>query len=239
MAAPPTLGSAFATIWREFAQSRGKPRWGEKRPAYWREMDVILRLFPTAQIIHLVRDPRSCVASLARVPWWDRTVPDSAAVWGMSNRTLGRLGRRLPKGSYHRVFYEDLVRDVRGTLEPLCAFLGEDFAPSMLEHATAASDIVPRRKTWHRLVGKEVDPNRMQGWRNVLAPDQVGLVEFVSLPQMWRYGYRRSGLAARPRAADVVESLDKIARTRAWLVKRRWEDARLRRRFPVPLAARP
>src|SRR5947209_13697397 len=56
---PPTLGSAFGRIWYEFAKARGATRWGEKRPAYWRDMDVILRLFPTAQVIHLVRDPRA------------------------------------------------------------------------------------------------------------------------------------------------------------------------------------
>jgi Sulfotransferase family len=237
VAAPPTLGSACATIWQEFARARGKPRWGEKRPAYWREMDVIMRLFPTAQIIHLVRDPRSCVASLMRVPWWDRTVPDSTAVWGMSNRTLNRLGRKVPKDSYHRVRYEDLVGDVRGTLEKMCAFLGEDFAETMLEHTTAAADIVPKRKTWHGLVGKEVDAKRTQGWRSVLEPQQVGLVEFVSLPQMMRYGYQRSGAAARPKPADVAEAFNKIAHTRAWLAKRRWADAQLRRRLAQPLAA--
>jgi hypothetical protein len=237
VAARPTLGSAFATIWQEFARSRGKLRWGEKRPAYWREMDVIMRLFPTAQIVHLVRDPRSCVASLMRVPWWDRSVADSTALWGMSNRTLNRLGRTLPTDSYHRLRYEDLVSDVRGTLEQVCRFLGEDFAESMLEHATAAADIVPKRKTWHGLVGQEVDSRRTEGWRSVLEPEQVGLVEVVSLPQMMRYGYHRSGVAGRPRAADLAEAVNKIAHTRGWLIKRRWADAQLRRRLPQPLAA--
>src|SRR3954447_4058245 len=64
MAAPPTIGSAAGTVWREFARSRGKARWGEKRPAYWEDLDVVLRLFPDAQLIHLVRDGRACVASL-------------------------------------------------------------------------------------------------------------------------------------------------------------------------------
>ena len=39
-------------------------------PARHTEVDVLLRLFPDAQIIHVVRDARDNVASLKRMPWW-------------------------------------------------------------------------------------------------------------------------------------------------------------------------
>ncbi|HEU5267827.1 MAG TPA: sulfotransferase [Jatrophihabitans sp.] len=237
VAAPPTLGSALATVWREFARSRGKPRWGEKRPAYWRELDVVRRLFPTAQIIHLVRDPRACVASLAQVPWWHHDVERSTALWGIATAESDRFGKRLPADTFHRVFYEDLVRDVRGTLTELCEFLGEDFAEEMLEHAGAAQDIVPKRKTWHGRVGQDVDPARVEGWRKTLSPDDIGLVELVSRRQMGRYGYRRSDAAARPQAGKVAAAVSRKAVIRAWLTKRRLTDAQLRRRVPMPLAA--
>jgi hypothetical protein len=237
VAAPPTLGSALGTVWREFARSRGKQRWGEKRPAYWRELDVVMRLFPDAQIIHLVRDPRSCVASLAQVPWWDNDVAYSTALWGVATAETDRFGKNLAPDTFHRVFYEDLVNDVRGTLEELCAFLGEAFAEEMLEHAGAARDIVPARKTWHGLVGQQVDSSRVEGWRKTLAPTDIGLVELVSRRQMDGYGYAQSDAAARPRPAQIVSSVSRKATIRGWLVKRRVADARLRRRFPMPLAA--
>ena len=34
------------------------------------EVDVLLRLFPDAQIVHIVRDGRANVASLKKMPWW-------------------------------------------------------------------------------------------------------------------------------------------------------------------------
>ncbi len=237
VAAPPTLGSALGTVWQEFARSRGKKRWGEKRPAYWRELDVVLRLFPDAQIIHLVRDPRSCVASLAQVPWWHNDVAHSTALWGVSTAETDRFGKKLSADTFHRVFYEDLVNDVRGTLGELCSFLGEEFAEEMLEHAGAAKDIVPARKTWHGLVGKQVDSSRVQGWRKTLDPKDIGLVELVSRRQMGRYGYERSDAGAHPRPADTAAAVTRKAAIRSWLVKRRVADARLRRRFPMPLAA--
>src|SRR3712207_9118279 len=46
VAAPGTLGSAIGTVLRAYAAKFGKPRWGDKRPAYLRHLDVILKLFP-------------------------------------------------------------------------------------------------------------------------------------------------------------------------------------------------
>ena len=44
LTAPPTIGSAFGTVFAEFARQHGKERWGDKRPAYHQEVDVLLRL---------------------------------------------------------------------------------------------------------------------------------------------------------------------------------------------------
>lgn len=238
VAAPPTLGSAMACVWQEFARDRGKRRWGEKRPAYWREIDVVLRLFPTAQIVHLVRDPRSCVASLLQVSWWHRDVASSTALWVAADRTLRRAGRRLPADSYHLVRYEDLVTDPRTTLTQLCAFLDEPFEETMLDHSEAAADIVPERKTWHARTHGEVDPARMDAWRTRLTPPQVRLIETVAGPAMRRHGYRRSGGRARPPARDLAEYAWTRLRADAWRLKRRWLDSRRRRRESAPLAAR-
>ncbi len=235
--APPTLGSLFATVWQEFARSRGKRRWGEKRPAYWREPKTILRLFPTAQIIHLVRDPRACAASLNRVTWWPGGVPRSAAVWHMSNRDLDRLGRGLSADQYYRLRYEDLFTDQRAELERLCQFLGEDFDEAMITHSDAARDIVPARKKWHKLVEGPLDSTRVEAWRRELAPAEIGLVELIGRRQMARHGYQRSDVAARPAAGDIAAALKQLSGTRRALTRQRFEDARIRRRFPMPLAS--
>jgi hypothetical protein len=237
VAAPPTLGTAFATIWMEFARARGASRWGEKRPAYWSDMDVIFRLFPTAQVIHLVRDPRAVVASLQKVPWYKRPVPDAAALWIQADRELRKVGRAQPGDSYHRLRYEDLMADPEGRLRALCAYLGEDFADDMLDHAGAASDIVPKRKTWHTNVHKPIDASRVDAWQGVLAPSEAGLIELLGRLAMHRNGYRPSEVSRHPDRQAMVRCLRRLAGIRVGITKRRIRDARLRRDFPVPLAA--
>lgn len=172
--APPTLGSALGTVWSEFARDRGAKRWGEKRPMYWREMGVILRLFPRAQVIHLVRDPRAAVASLQQVSWYKGGVPEAAALWVQADKELRRAGRRLGPGSYHRLRFEDLMGEPRARLSALCEFLEEDFAEQMLDHVSAARDIVPDRKTWHSRVKGPLDSSRINAWQKVLSPADAG-----------------------------------------------------------------
>jgi hypothetical protein len=235
VAAPPTFGSAAGTIWREFARSRGKARWGEKRPSYWRDMGLILRLFPDAQVIHLVRDGRSCVASLKQVDWWTGGSVGAMASWTLADRELRRLGRRLPPDTYYRLRYEDLLADPGRELGALCDFLGEAFDEAMLDHAGAARDIVPDRKSWHDRTKGELDPARIAAWRNVLTPDEIGLFESVARRAMRTNGYERTGIGARPSSGQRVAYYREWALRMAVMRKEQLVDARLRRRDPQRL----
>jgi hypothetical protein len=238
VAAPPTLGSAAGTIWREFARSRGKQRWGEKRPAYWRDMGLILRLFPEAQVIHLVRDGRACVASLKRVNWWTRGTVGATSSWVLADAELRRVGRRLPADSYHRLRYEDLLADPRAELTRLCAFLGEEFDEAMLDHTEAAGDIVPSRKKWHDRTRGALDPQRIEAWRAELTPEEIGLFEAVARRPLRRNGYELGGAGRRPGPAELAAYYRETARKLKVIHKERTVDALARRRHPQDVADR-
>ncbi|WP_375490370.1 sulfotransferase [uncultured Jatrophihabitans sp.] len=233
---PPTIGSAFGIIWQEFASDRGKARWGEKRPAYWETLDAVRRLFPDAQIIHLVRDGRACAASLKKVDWWRSGVPGAAASWVLSNRVLDRLGRKLPAHSYYYLRYEDLLADPRGELTALCGFLEESFDEAMLDFASAAGDIVPERKTWHQLTRSGLDTSRVDAWRTSLTPAEIGLIELIGRNAMHKHGYAVSGVAERPAARAVVTSLSDLEKRSLSMARRRVRDAVQQRRDLNPVA---
>lgn len=241
---PPTLGSALGIVWREFARSRGKPRWGEKRPGYWRDLDWVLRLFPDAQVVHMIRDPRACTASLARMSWWHGGLTGSVATWALADRRLRGHARRAAAGSYHAVRYEDLLGDPTAALEQLCGFLGEDFDERMLAFSTAALDIVPARSTWHSRTHGDLDPTRIDAWRSDLAPTELGLIERVLEAPMRAQGYLPSGTTRRPRTVVLARYHLDLARRYASLQSAHALDraVQLRERQPVaadPLALRP
>lgn len=236
VAAPPTVGSAAGTLWREFARDRGKARWGEKRPAYWRDMDVVLRLFPDAQIVHLMRDGRACVASLKQVTWWREGVLGAMTTWALAERQLRRLGRRLPSDSYHRLRYEDLLADPEAELTRLCAFLGEDFDEAMLDRGDSATDIVQSRQRWHDRVKGELDPARIEAWRTVLEPQELGLFEAVAGRALRRNGYALSGAGERPTIGRLAAYYQVLGRRLGSMAKWRLRDARQRRAEEITLA---
>ncbi len=238
VAAPPTIGSAAGTVWREFARSRGKARWGEKRPSYWRDLNLILRLFPTAQVIHLVRDGRSCVASSKKVDWWQTGVYGAMANWTLADRELRRFARRAPADTYHRLRYEDLLADPDRELGVLCDFLGERFDEAMLDHASAADDIVPARKSWHARTRGELDPRRVAAWRRTLDPAEIGLFEAVAGRALRRNGYEPSGAGVPPSRADRFGYHRERARQLGLIYKERVTDAERRRSHPQDLADR-
>jgi hypothetical protein len=237
VAGPPTLGSAFAAVWEEFAEKRGKPRWGEKRPSYYMWTSTLIRLFPDVQFVALIRDPRSCVASLMAARWWKGGFPRALTAWITSDWYLRRFARKAEPGRYFQLRYEDLVRQPREQLGPVCAFLEEDFDEAMLDHTDAAADIVPTRATHHSLTHGEVDPSRIEAWRSALTPEQIGLVELVCRRAMKRHGYEPSGLGTRPPRALVFEFLQALWRSQSERPMQLLRDAAQRRRDPVPLAA--
>lgn len=185
-----TVGTALATPYRLYAADRGKARWGDKRPGYVRNVDLILTLFHDAQLVHLVRDPRDCVASLKRMRWWKHGTVGAVATWVHSVDLARAARRRLPDDTFHELRYEDLVSTPRGELKLLCAFLGEELEESMLEPQDEAAQLPDRQRgNWHAETQNDVGTHRVGRYEDVLTPAEIALVERVCATRMRGYGY--------------------------------------------------
>jgi hypothetical protein len=188
---PPSVGSAVGTVFRSYADSHGKPRWGDKFPTYYRNVDAITAMFPRAQFVHLIRDGRDCAASLKRMPWWQRDgkdVVDAIAFWCEAVDRGCRARASLPADSYYELQYEGLVTEPEPELRRLCDFLGEPFEQSMLESHLVAHAI-PERQSWHANTRREVTDERVGGYSEGLEPWELRLVEYVAGSRLRRLGY--------------------------------------------------
>ncbi|HEX6970039.1 MAG TPA: sulfotransferase [Micromonosporaceae bacterium] len=236
VAAPPTLGSALGSVFRAYADRFGKPRWGDKRPAYLNNLDVIHQLFPDAQIVHIVRDGRDCVASLQEMPWHRQGIYHSIAAWAQAVDNARIARRRLPADSFYELRYEDLVADPERELRALCAFLGEAYDEAMTRPAEIAEIAVPEYKTWHRRTRGPVDGARVGSWKERLSDAEVALCEVLLADRLSAYGYDVSG-DGRIKPADRLRYERIIARHRLARPKRALVRATDRlRRLPPPAA---
>ncbi|MFB9832139.1 sulfotransferase family protein [Actinoallomurus acaciae] len=161
---PPTLGSALEIAWRAYARRLGKPRWGDKRPGYVQHIDALLRLFPEAQIVHVIRDGRECVAELKSTSWWRMGIYHAIATWTQAIDAGRAAAKHLPASTYTEIQYEHLITDQETELRRLCKFLTEEYTPEMTSEQ-------PKNKKPH------------------LEPWEQELCEAVMTERLLTYGY--------------------------------------------------
>ena len=61
-----SISTAIDMVFSHFGQSEGKIFWGDHSPKYATCLPILIKLFPNAKIIHIIRDGRDCVLSFKR-----------------------------------------------------------------------------------------------------------------------------------------------------------------------------
>jgi hypothetical protein len=243
MAAPPTLGSVYATVFEMFAEAKGKSRWGDKRPRYAGMLDMIFALFPNAQFVNLVRDPRGAAASQAPLGWddEDKALPSAICTWEWSVRRVDWYAPRLRPDQLLDIRFEDMVSDPEGILARICAFAKLRHEPDVIQHMIEA----PRRgvynEGWHDRLAEPITTDPIDHWKERLQPHEAALVEHVAARHFRRFGYVRDpDLAADPCPGDLEKVKQQhTRRKKKW---RRYRFGELKRRhltYRHPVAARP
>ena len=220
---PPTLGSAIEIVFRAYASRFGKPRWGDKRPGYYQYIPALLRMFPDAQIVHLIRDGRDCVASLQTMPWFSGDIYAAVRYWIEAIDSGRRAARRLPADTYFELRYEELVADPAARLTELCDFLGEEYDPAMAEPHRIAGSTIPERKSWHADTQKKVTLAPSGTWRERLQPWEIALCDAAMGRRLRALGYEAGG-SGRPPASVLACYARSAALHRGAARKRRLRD---------------
>jgi hypothetical protein len=130
---PGTYGELFALFHRHHAETVGKRRWGDQLGLAEGHADAIFGAYPRAQMIHMVRDPRSerlAARRPAALGWM-------VGKW-VTSAELADRNRQIHGDSYLVVRFEELRDDTEGTLGLVGNFLDERVTPEMV-----AADALP------------------------------------------------------------------------------------------------
>ena len=133
----------FDSFQTEYAKGRGKTRWADKTPRYALSLDFIDSLFPTSQVVHVVRDGRDVVAS-HRDRFGYRSAVKAVEKWPRYIRAARAFGERVPTDRYLEVRYEALVSDPETEMRRLLRFLSEPWDPAVLDFEDAPHDVAGR-----------------------------------------------------------------------------------------------
>lgn len=139
---PPELLRAFMLAFHQTYNYPKKPiGWIEKTTSSEIYAADILRWFPNAKFIHVVRDPRDNWASL-KSGWEVRFKQQNDSIDRLMHSMIerGKFGlelaiqneQRFGKNVYRVIRYEDLVGNPSKSMRSLCEFCGATFSPRML-----------------------------------------------------------------------------------------------------------
>ncbi len=235
--APPTIGSVLGTPFLLYAERQGKPRWGDKRPSYAQNLDAVFAMFPDAQFVNVVRDPRAVALSVRNVGWYDGDVVGGADLWRRSLQAVDRWRRRLGADQLFEIQYEELVHDPRRSLERIAAFLGlsSGSVDAMLRFHENTD--IPKDAAFHPRVKTPVTTEPIRAWEDALAREEVAFIEHALAGPMQRYGYEAAAEDA-PVSAEMVERYRRLKRRRALKRgRRRLDELKLRLTYRHPVAS--
>lgn len=224
----PSYGRLFALFGEQYAARAGKGRWGDKSLNTERHADAIFAAYPTASILHLIRDPRDRFAS-ARARWKVSRGGAGAAtaMWLWSVQLAQRNQARFPE-RYRVVRYETLAAQPEQTLRAICALIGEEYAPAMLslEGAELFRDQGGNSSYGRRDQGV-ISTSSIGRYRTVLARGEIAFIQTYAGHAMGAYGYASEPVelstGARLRYAVGERPLN-LARLLAWYAREAYQS---------------
>ncbi|WP_274476447.1 sulfotransferase family protein [Mangrovimonas aestuarii] len=191
---PPTkqsLANVINVIYNTYINSQGTQakRWGDKTPINTIFIDKIAKIFPKAQYIHIVRDPRDVVCSYVKANLYDDYF-EALKFWKEANRKAELLRKQLPEDRFYQIRYEDLVKSPDSELKKICDFLGVDYSPEMLlfwKNKNELGDV--KYNQHHDNIGNPISTASVGKWKKILSNDELQYIETNAAEQIQKYSY--------------------------------------------------
>ncbi|HIK31041.1 MAG TPA: sulfotransferase [Oscillatoriales cyanobacterium M59_W2019_021] len=145
-----------------------------------RHFDKLLKIWPNARFIHIVRDPRDVARSCIGMGWAGN-VWTGIERWLEAERLWDNLARHIPAERRIEVQYEALIAEPTEILSRLSDFIGVAYNDAMLSYPETTTFSYP-------------DPKLIYQWRRKMSDSEVQLVESQVGELLERRGYKPSGL---------------------------------------------
>ncbi len=187
-------GEFLRLFMEQVALSQGKERWLEKTPGHIFEARNLLRWFPDARFLHVIRDGRDVALSLRNKGWLSNRRGDSmsqlisaARLWYRAI-SHGRWLQREAGERYLEFRYEDLVRRDPETLQRINHFIGSELDYARIDAegggALNGGDTTYQQK----MIG--LSAKGCYRWEREMSPEEQRVITHCLRPVLAEKGYR-------------------------------------------------
>lgn len=165
--------------------------WVEHAPIQRERVYRLLKHFPDARFVHIVRDPRAVYASMHRMPMWNTHDPvQFSKFWANAVARCSLLASQMPERVVE-VRYEDYVNNPEQELSRLAGFVGLGLEEGMLQGGAVP---LPRfTRAQHQLTSGPAVKDRLESWRDEIAPREAEAIAGFCHPWMVKYHYAGAG----------------------------------------------
>jgi hypothetical protein len=171
MAPERSFGGIYAAMHMRYAREFGhKPRWGQKTPNNLYFVPQILDNFPNAQFIFITRDGRDACATSIESAFGAGNIYGAAYTWNAANAFVKPFRERYASSStWFDIRYEELVCEPERVLAEVCDFLGEEFAPQMMEFYRTPTGVARGKQRDHAPLGHAVSNQYVGIYKSLLS----------------------------------------------------------------------
>jgi protein-tyrosine sulfotransferase len=166
----------------------------------------LMELFPDAKFIHMIRDPRDSVdGHIKRLK--SKNPFFLSRRWNRYNAILENFKQKYPD-KFFTIKYENMVRDMDGTLISLSSFFGislsnlkkDDLLPEGFQSTDkneffqklppdVRTEVFNKIKSAHNNLSAPVNTGNIEKWKKEMSPYAVAVTEIITEKRAKKYGY--------------------------------------------------
>jgi hypothetical protein len=182
---------------------------GDKNPGYTIYTEKLLRIFPDAKFIHIIRDYRDNFVSIRNVDFELPIISLTVSKWKHFVKRFRKAGERNP-GTHLELRYNDLVEHPEATFKYLCEFIGLPYSDAPFNFYLKSSEALkafPKNliHKYHASLLNKVNTSRIGLWKKELTEKEIRVADVVAGDYAESTGYPKA--YPRPGFAAHLKSI--------------------------------
>ncbi len=170
----------------------GRNTFLEKTPRHVFFFSQILKYYPDAKFICMIREPKNVVNSqLINSPKQDKSVVRLSLLY---NKIAAAILKIREKNNVFLIKYEDLTCETELVLRNCCKFLNIPYESRIVENVAAPPGIVSEHEFWKdkNIVQETIQKNDRDKWQKFLSIGQTNLINLITAKYAVKFGYKSS-----------------------------------------------
>jgi len=163
----------------------------DKNPLHSRFILELLKIFPNAKFIHLIRDPRAATYSHFKT-LMQKDIPQLAFEWRLLNEKIETIKKDIPS-LFHTLTYENLVTSPQDEFKKIFDFIKLPFLPELLNANNTIKEHYKSNKylsqSHHKNITTPITNSNIDLWKSKLSPKEVEIINIICEEQLIKYLY--------------------------------------------------